>query len=352
MKIKQRIISAISAAAAAFSLMSATGFAQNLKYDANGDGIVNAKDAIYILKECAKYSKNPRLDANGDGIVNAKDALFVLRYSAGLIKDDTPEAPESRNFENILGDLERKWAYGTLSEKQRNAYAEILEGALENSSSISLYDLNITSNDLQTAFWACDYDNPQLLNVDNGYQYTYSGSRIYSVTLLYCKNASQTSAALKNVESKTADVIAQAKKLPNDYERVKLFHDYIINRTVYTASGYISIAETDGPVLYGKALCEGYSRAFEYLCQSVGIECVCISGTARSSLGSGGHMWNMVKLDDKWYHVDVTWDDPITTSGEQVLEYDYFLLSDSQIKKDHTVKTYFRVPTAPNAYKA
>lgn len=352
MKIKHRIISAISAAAAAFSLMSATGFAQNLKYDVNGDGFVNSIDALYVLKECVKSNTDPALDANGDGFVNVNDALLILKYTVGLIKDDAPEAPAKQNGESILDNYEVKWAYNTLTHKQRNAYAEILEGALENSSSISLYDLNITSNDLQTAFWACDYDNPQLLNVDNGYQYTYSGSRIYSVTLLYCKNASQTSAALKNVESKTADVIAQAKKLPNDYERVKLFHDYIINRTVYTASGYISIAETDGPVLYGKALCEGYSRAFEYLCQSVGIECVCISGTARSSLGSGGHMWNMVKLDDKWYHVDVTWDDPITTSGEQVLEYDYFLLSDSQIKKDHTVKTYFRVPTAPNAYKA
>ena len=152
MKIKHRIISAISAAAAAFSLMSATGFAQNLKYD-----------------------------VNGDGFVNVNDALLILKYTVGLIKDD---APAKQNGESILDNYEVKWAYNTLTDKQRNAYAEILEGALENSSSISLYDLNITSNDLQTAFWACDYDNPQLLNVDNGYQYTYSGSRIYSVTLL------------------------------------------------------------------------------------------------------------------------------------------------------------------------
>lgn len=348
MKIKQKITSAL-AAAAAFSLMSATGFAQNLKYDANGDGAVNAKDALYILRESVKTSQDPRLDFNGDGYVNAKDALFVLRYAAGMISDETPEKPDS---ESILDNYKAKWAYSTLSDKQKKAYEIILEGALKNSAAISLYDLNITPRDLTSAFWACDYDNPKLLNIDNGYEYTYSGSRIYSIKVIYCKNAQQTAAALKNVAEKTADVIAQAKNLPSDYERVKLFHDWIINRTVYTSSGHISISETDGPILYGKALCEGYSRAFEYLCQSVGIECVCVSGTARSSTGSGKHMWNMVKLDGKWYHIDVTWDDPITTSGKQVLEYNYFLLSDLQIKKDHTVNTYFKVPTAASVYKS
>ena len=346
---KQRILSILSAAAMTFSLLSTTGFAQNLKYDANGDGNVNARDALYILRESANSSQDLRFDANGDGYVNAKDALFVLKYSAGLIKDETPDEPDS---ESILDNYEVKWAYSTLTDKQKKAYSAILEGALKNSPTINLYDLNITASDLKKAFWACDYDNPKLLNIDNGYEYTYSGSRIYNLKVIYCKNAQQTAAALKNVANKTADVIAQAKNLPSDYERVKLFHDWIINRTEYIASGYISISETDGPILYGKALCEGYSRAFEYLCQSVGIECVCISGTARSSAGTGKHMWNMVKLDGKWYHIDVTWDDPITMSGKQILEYNYFLLSDLQIKKDHTVNTYFKVPTATSVYKS
>lgn len=352
MKMKQ-IITGSLAAAAAFSMISTTAFASNLnlKYDANGDGYVNARDALYILKECAKLSNDLSLDANGDGYVNAKDALFVLKYAAGLIADNTPDSPEEPTSESLLDDYTAKWAYGTLTDKQKMAYEAILEGALSNMESIALFDLNITSDDLKKSFWACDYDNPKLLNIDNGYEYTYRGSRIYSIKVIYCKTAQQTAAALKNVEDKTASLIAQAKSLPSDYDRVKLFHDWIINRTVYTASGYISISETDGPILYGKALCEGYSRAFQYLCQSVGIECVCISGTANSGSGSGGHMWNMVKLDGKWYHIDVTWDDPVTTSGKQILEYKYFLLSDLQIKKDHFVNTYFRVPTAPNAYK-
>ena len=107
------------------------------------------------------------------------------------------------------------------------------------------------------------------------------------------------------------------------------------------------ISEIDGPVIYGKALCEGYSKTFEYLCQSVGIPCICIRGKAND----GNHMWNMVQLENNWYHVDVTWDDPITTNGNQICRYNYFLISDSQIKKTHIITNYFKVPNALNNYQ-
>ena len=42
----------------------------------------------------------------------------------------------------------------------------------------------------------------------------------------------------------------------------------------------------------------------------------------------------MVHIDGRWYHVDVTWDDPV--SSEDVLRHDYFNLTDSQISADHT----------------
>lgn len=348
MKIKHRIISALTAAAAAFSLMSTAAFASNSRYDVNEDGYVNSKDALYILKEFLfNDNKDPKLDVNRDGFVNANDSLFVLKVALGMIEPE-PEVtePETPAAESILDDYTKKWGYNTLSDKQKAAYELILDGALKNKSSISLRELNITVSDLKKAFWACDYDNPKLLNIDSGYGYTYSGSRIYSIEIQYGKTASQTATALANVEAKTADIIARAKKLPSDYDRVKLFHDWIINNTVYTLTGSKYISETDGPILYGKALCEGYSRAFEYLCQSVGIECVCISGEGNG----GGHMWNMVKVDGEWYHIDVTWDDPITTTGEQVLRYNYFLVSDAKIKENHTISNNFEVPTAPNTY--
>ena len=42
------------------------------------------------------------------------------------------------------------------------------------------------------------------------------------------------------------------------------------------------------------------------------------------------HIWNLVKIDGEWYHVDVTWDDyPEIFSS---LEYESFLKSDKGIK--------------------
>ena len=72
-------------------------------------------------------------------------------------------------------------------------------------------------------------------------------------------------------------------------------------------------------------VCEGYSRAFKVLCDKEGIECAIVSG--------GGHMWNYVKLPDeqKWYAVDVTWNDPVFDGipSEDDIEknkYRYFLI--------------------------
>ena len=354
MKIKQRIISALAAAAMALSTLSTTSFASSSRFDVNGDGFVTARDAYYVLTEVViNDNTDPKLDVNKDGFVNAKDAYYLLLVVMEIIVPEPEETePETPAAESILDDYTKKWAYNTLSKSNQQAYADIFNGALNNQATISLRNTNMTESDLKKVFWACDYDNPLLLNIDGGYYYSYSSRNGWSISINYGKTASQTTQALKKVEETTADVIAEAKKLSSDYDRVKLFHDWIINRTEYVSTGNKYISETDGPILHGEALCEGYSRAFEYLCQSIGIECVCIAGTATSSVASGNHMWNMVKVDGKWYHIDVTWDDPISTSGKPVLRYDYFLISDAQIRKDHTINNAFTVPTAPSNYTA
>jgi hypothetical protein len=54
----------------------------------------------------------------------------------------------------------------------------------------------------------------------------------------------------------------------------------------------------------GKGICEDYSRLYKMMCSAVGIECLLVGGIARSG---APHAWNVIKLEDKWELVDVTW---------------------------------------------
>jgi transglutaminase/protease-like cytokinesis protein 3 len=82
-------------------------------------------------------------------------------------------------------------------------------------------------------------------------------------------------------------------------------------------------------------VCEGYSYAMKLLLNAVNIECKVITGSA-----NGPHAWNLVKLGGSYYHVDVTFDDPVVNGGTMnVLRHDYFNLTDDEIKKDHTWDT-------------
>lgn len=129
----------------------------------------------------------------------------------------------------------------------------------------------------------------------------------------------------------------------SEYERVKAFHDYIVNNTEYRDTGDRSHSAA-GPLLDGLAVCEGYSNAFDMLCYLSGVECMRING-----LGLGGlHAWNIVKIDGQWYNIDVTWDDPVST--RPILCYDYFLVSDNVLARDHDWIAYSFWPVAPANY--
>ena len=209
-------------------------------------------------------------------------------------------------------------------------------------------DLGLTADDIFTAYWAFDYDNPQFLELGSGYRYSYteSGSvvKMVGITIEYGRTSGNVPQS--DFDRIAQGVLANARAKSSDYDKLKYFHDWIINNTAYIKADTLYESEADGPVVYGKAICEGYAKAFMYFAQSLGFECVCAIGRADGV----DHMWNMVKLNGNWYHVDTTWDDPVRSDGVQTLRYDYFLLSDSEIRRDHSFASPFTLPAAPYSY--
>lgn len=97
-------------------------------------------------------------------------------------------------------------------------------------------------------------------------------------------------------------------------------YDDEIRSVVHNAFGaLVGFPKTDGAE-QGAVVCQGYADAYLLLCQRAGLPCVVVSGEARENkvfTGAANHMWNAIKLDGKWYAVDVTWDDcDMTYSNE------------------------------------
>lgn len=90
----------------------------------------------------------------------------------------------------------------------------------------------------------------------------------------------------------------------------KWIHDYLCDRVTYTIDDFSN--EDDcavGALLNGRANCDGYADAFYLMGSLVGMEIRCQSGDALRADGDAGHMWNLIRLNNDWYMVDVTWND-------------------------------------------
>lgn len=140
----------------------------------------------------------------------------------------------------------------------------------------------------------------------------------------------------KEEEQVVADEVERiVKSLENKalapIEQIRVYHDYIINHSKYDSSRSdenIVKYRSDiayGPLIEGRGLCGGYTDAMALFLEEMGIP--------NFKVASENHVWNAVLLDNKWYHLDLTWDDPVTTDGSDILEYNFFLIDTLKLKE-------------------
>lgn len=112
----------------------------------------------------------------------------------------------------------------------------------------------------------------------------------------------------------------------SDYDKILAFHDYIVNNTSYDSSVNIenqldTVTNSNnavGVLFNGKAVCSGYSDAMAIFLSKMGFN--------NYKISSDLHIWNLVYINGEWKHIDATWDDPVTSNGENILLHDFFLI--------------------------
>lgn len=258
--------------------------------------------------------------------------VFAVKFEDFIdwkqIYDDKITDQEQIDFESQLN-TKTFYYYNSLNDEQKQAYIMIY----------SMFDnftksrrLEVTEEELKELFVAVLYDNSEFFWVDINYNFIDYGTSIeFSPNYRFdSSTAKQMSIVL---DEKVDEIIEIADSFATDYEKELYLHDYVCDVTVYTEETFGEMGDTAYSTLIdGKAICEGYSRAMQLLLDKVGISNYLVVGDGVNEDGTEPHMWNIVEIDGKKYHLDATWDD---TGTENVIGHLYFNVNDEKISRDH-----------------
>ncbi|MFP7202527.1 DUF5050 domain-containing protein [Lysinibacillus halotolerans] len=159
------------------------------------------------------------------------------------------------------------------------------------------------------------------------YEYSSLDAKI-KVHQTYLTNPAQEDVVNEKVASILSTVDAESM---SDFQKVKFVNDYIVKNTEYSTNTAASPHSAYAVIQENKGVCQGYALLALKMLQALGVETKYVVG----EVYTGGHAWNLVKVDGEWYHLDTTWNDP-TPDRKNIVRYEYFLVNDDKLKLDHT----------------
>lgn len=213
--------------------------------------------------------------------------------------------------------------YQMLSENQQSVYRQIYANA-QNLTEKFAPEKTVSASDVKTAFEAMIGDHPEMFWLETGYSSKYlANGQCVEIDLKYNSTADDLESAKQRFDAAAQNLITGAASLDSNYEKEKYVHDALASAVTYDLTADMNQSAYSA-LVNGKSVCAGYARAYQYLLQQLGIPCYYCTGYS-----GGDHAWNIVKLEDGYYNVDVTWDDAAA------IRYDYFNKTDADFASTH-----------------
>lgn len=272
------------------------------------------------------------------------------------------------NRERIIQNVEKVYEpayktrdlYSSESLTLDDAYNDIKNAMLGHKSSVDIskygFKYDEEKNDFDDSLWEvyqkAAYKNPSsfaVYNMIENITYNKADNTILDISIVYLFDSEDMDEYDKIYSEKIKAFVDYGKNFKTDFDKVLAIHDKIIDdydywqlydnegNEIFDSSDYPQI--TSSPMaffLYGKATCVGYSQLFGAVMEKLGIE--------TEYCTNENHIWNLVRVDGKWYHIDTTHDDPIyTTSTDEGgtkrvyykgARHKYFLVSEETMLAD------------------
>lgn len=302
----------------------------------------NVKSGYYYKPQTLKFDCSDKIWYTTDGRLPEKDKNAYLYDPEKGIRLETgvtnicvraeKDGKMSRVYVGsyvILGTTEDAfygYGYNLLDKYDRYIY-DCLYNAMSNfETRFDVPFMNVSYQRLYRIFMCINYDNPLMFQAPLSFG-SWSGNKkdVRSIKLNYDFTQAECEYYIDQTEKRAEEILKKAEGSESLIDYLIAIHDEILLNAEYdyTLEGD-GAYEAFGVLDTGSGVCESYSRAYQYLCQCIGVDNILVVGMSDNE----PHMWNMVRLGDDWYHADLTWDDG--DSGE--IDYYYFSFNDANLK--------------------
>ena len=233
-----------------------------------------------------------------------QDTLNTQEERDGEDTEEIPEKEISREQSAYY------YGYSTLDEESQKVYRQLAAGIESFQEKIPVDP--ISQEQLEKVMRILMADHPEYFWTDGTSSYTYQelpggGIQNMEVQPAYQVTGQEALDLKSQIEAK-ADQWIQGAPQGDNYEQIKYVYETLIDQAEY---------QEDSPqnqnirsvFLEGKTVCMGYSKAAQYLLNRMGIFCTLVTGTVTGEKPSS-HAWNLVKIGEQYYYMDVTWGNP------------------------------------------
>ena len=295
------------------------------------------------------------------GVVFAFTKVPVLKEKVDILiskftKEQIDEYTE--DFEiNRLKIKNQSFYYNTLNDTQKYIYTALANSIRDINNVVKLSDYTYVSNDetakdvdiVMQAFFA---DHPEVFYVES--KYTISTTTVFfkdvvEINVEYnVESKEDLEEKITTIENKINEYLALVNT-DNIFDIELVLHDNLLKNVSYYNYDKIENVPQYCHDIYGafvkkEAVCDGFTKSMQILLDRKNIESIVVLG----DLENEAHAWNLVKLDDSWYHLDVTSDQSIKEkkNGTQIVTHAYYNLTTDEILKSHKLDTPDIIPNA------
>ncbi|MBZ4218522.1 MAG6410 family transglutaminase-related lipoprotein [Mycoplasma tauri] len=147
---------------------------------------------------------------------------------------------------------------------------------------------------------------------------------------------------------KVKELTSNWKHLSNVQKALKAY-EWITKNVKYVERGdFVSDQTAYSAIIEKASVCAGYAKGYKMFMDEMNIPSILLTG----KVGNEWHLWNLVEIDSKWYHVDATWGAKVSQDGIQETYYNYFLISNYDIQWSRDYIKPFSLERMGTKYRA